>query len=472
MPLQPDPNLNRSGGSAGSSGDFDGAVEAWGLVIKADAKVDQMTETVNGLLGQLWQRSRQMMRIRQLAEHMSLAERPKDLGRQILDALYGELGCTRGVLWRLGEQGFEGTAALRMDELNLDNHLLPAPNPFPDLPILPFQSQWLDMKVLPASIRDLRQDPREELFYLPFEHQLFLSGLAVLVLPRGRIFSESEQEFMSVVQRTSALALHNSWLYRDLTLREEKLEALALHLHEQKEELAKSHSTLRDVESTRLAFISFAGEVVRSQLLSQLSYLRLLEDGACEEEERGAFLHGSTMMGSQMLEVLNDLVEWLRMAGGAPSGEPYSISLSPLLDELKAVLETFPAKPGVTVEWPYAEGVPEVIADPERLKQVLLNLLLRAQAGQEVGTIPFWIEREPLSLNLSLKLHMIGLDAAIGRAALSPRSFDPDTFFREGQVGAGLGLVMGLRLMKSMGGELRVDPTEGGSIISVDLPMA
>ena len=469
MPLQPEPEQGRDR----SSGDFGSAVEAWRMVLQADTKLEQMTETVNGLMGQLWQRSRQMMRIRTLADYLSISGRPKDLGDHLLGALYGELGCTHGAIWRLTATGFEAAASLRLDDANLDNQVLPAPNPFPDSAILPFHAQWLDLGTLPKAIRALRVDPRTELYYLPFEYQINLSGFAVLALPKNRAFSESEQEFLSVIQRMTALVLDNTWLYRNLVDREEKLEALALNLHSQKEELARAHRALRDVEATRLAFISFAGEALRNQLTSQLGYLRLLMDGAGEEDERAAFLKGSGTLGSQMLEVLNDLVEWTKLAGGTPMEEPHALDLGPVIDELKMVFGTFPAKKNILIDWPFTEGVPEIVTDPERLKQVLLNLLLRAQNDLDQGFIPFWIERAPLTLNLSLRLRMAKLDPALARAALAPHGFDGGSNFTQGQVGAGLGLVMGQRLMKAVGGNLRVDPSdEGGSIISVDVPMA
>ena len=470
---QPMPLQEPKQGPDHLSGDFDSAVEAWRMVLQADTKLDQMTVTVNGLMGQLWQRSRQMMRIRALAEHLSISGRPKDLGDHLLGALYGELGCSHGVIWRMAAAGFEAVASLRLEELHPDNRMLPAPNPFPESAILPFQAQWLDLEVLPKAFGTLRTDPRTELYYLPFEYQLNLSGFAVLALPKGRIFSESEQEFLSVIQRMTALVLDNTWLYRNLTDREQKLETLALHLHAQKEDLAQAHRALHDVEATRLAFISFAGEALRNQLTSQLGYLRLLMDGAGEEDERAAFLKGSNTLGSQMLEVLNDLVEWTKLAGGIPMEEPHALALGPVIDELKMVIGTFPAKKSVLIDWPFTEGVPEIVTDPERLKQVLLNLLLRAQNDLDQGFIPFWIERAPLSLDLSLRLRMAKLDPALARAALASHGFDGGSNFEQGQVGAGLGLVMGQRLMKAVGGNLRVDPSEeGGSIISVDVPMA
>ncbi len=469
MPLQPAPEQGRDH----LTGDFGSAVEAWRMVLQADTKLDQMTETVNGLMGQLWQRSRQMMRIRNLAEHLSISGRPKDLGEHLLGAIYGELGCVHGVLWRLGAMGFEAVASLRLDDINLDNHTLPAPNPFPALAMLAFQAQWLDMGILPAAIQALRVDPRTELYYLPFEFNLNLSGFVLIALPRGRAFSESEQEFLSVIQRMTALVLDNTWLYRSLKDREEKLETLALHLHAQKKELTQAHQTLRDVEATRLAFISFAGEALRNQLTSQLGYLRLLMDGAGEEDERAAFLKGSSLLGSQMLGVLNDLVEWTKLAGGAPMEEPHALALGPVIDELKCVFGTFPAKKHVLIDWPFTEGVPEIVTDPERLKQVLLNLLLRAQNDLDQGFIPFWIERTPMSLDLSLRLGMAKLDPALARAALAPHAFDGESNFAQGQVGAGLGLVMCHRMMKAVGGNLRIDSSDdGGSIISVEVPMA
>ena len=469
MPLQLPPEKGRDR----SAGDFNSMVEAWRMVLQSDTKLEQMTETVNSLMRQLWQRSRQNMRIRALAEHLSISGRPKDLGDHLLGALYGELGCTQGMIWRLAAKGFEAVSSMNEDDITLDNHKLPAPNPFPDSGFLPFQTQWLDQRMLPLAIRALRVDARTELYYIPFEYHLNLSGFAVLALPRRRAFSESEQEFLGVVQQVTALVLDNTWLYRNLVDREEKLEALALHLHSQKEDLAQAHQTLRDVEATRLAFISFAGEALRNQLGSQLGYLRLLVDGAGEEDERAVFLKSSCTLGTQMLEVLNDLVEWTKLAGGAPMEEPQAAALGPLIDDLKMVFGTFPPKKNVLIDWPATDDVPEIMTDPERLKQVLLNLLLRAQNDLDQGFIAFWVERAPMSLDLSLRLRMAKLDPALARAALAPLAFNSDANFAQGTVGAGLGLVMGQRLMKAVGGNLRVDPSdEGGSIISVDVPLA
>ena len=72
----------------------------------------------------------------------------------------------------------------------------------------------------------------------------------------------------------TALVLDNTWLYRKLVNREEKLETLALHLHSQKEELAQADKS----EPTPVEIVSYKPTQVRLRTeLSQPGVLCLTD---------------------------------------------------------------------------------------------------------------------------------------------------------------------------------------------------
>jgi signal transduction histidine kinase len=126
---------------------------------------------------------------------------------------------------------------------------------------------------------------------------------------------------------------------------------------------------------------------------------------------------------------------------------------------------------GVTVHLERKGPLPECKIDPERLKEVLVNIVENAcEAMRGGGTITIR-EKE-------------GVDGDSGRAAvilledsgpgipesIQSRIFEP--FFTTKEEGSGLGLSIAVRIMEEHGGRLRVTSSEGeGTAFSVILPV-
>lgn len=115
-----------------------------------------------------------------------------------------------------------------------------------------------------------------------------------------------------------------------------------------------------------------------------------------------------------------------------------------------------------------------VEADPELLKQALLNVLLNSlQAVSAGGTVRAWIKRElveegdgPLGVWVDINVED---DGAGIPAEVLPRVFDP--FFTTRGEGSGLGLSIVHNIMKSHGGSVRIqsEPSRG-TLVRLRLP--
>jgi signal transduction histidine kinase len=115
----------------------------------------------------------------------------------------------------------------------------------------------------------------------------------------------------------------------------------------------------------------------------------------------------------------------------------------------------------------FAPDVPWVMADPEQLQQVFLNLLLNAvQAMPEAGVVTITATGHPESRQVQITVADTG--SGIPQEHLS-RIFDP--FFTTKEGGTGLGLSVSARLVRAQGGHISVTSREGkGSVFTVFLP--
>lgn len=136
---------------------------------------------------------------------------------------------------------------------------------------------------------------------------------------------------------------------------------------------------------------------------------------------------------------------------------------------------------GGEVERDYAETLPALHADGERLECVLTNLMVNAMEAMENA------KSEPRSLRLGVCVERgEDLDAGVERApelvftvadcgpgipeALRERIFYP--FFTTKQGGSGVGLAQAQKIVAGHGGRLELASGEGGAVFRVRLPLA
>ncbi len=145
------------------------------------------------------------------------------------------------------------------------------------------------------------------------------------------------------------------------------------------------------------------------------------------------------------------------------------ISTSHLIDMNLQLLRHRFKSYGVTVDRKRSEALPEVLADPDQLKEVFMNLLINAcEAMGEGGTIT--IEEEDVRSTLGpvavvrIKDDGPGIPAGLQEKVLEP-------FFSTKEEGTGLGLSIAVRIVEQHGGHLSLLSEEGqGTTFSITLP--
>ena len=471
-PIQP-PEPDPLDGGPGPAADLEPLLEAWSEALKADLRASQLAGLVDTLRQRLDHRTAQMTLVGQVARLLSSSLRTEQLAPLLLETLQSALGARAGVVWTLGQEGFVARSGLGLHRRQLEALRLPAPQPFAGYPILLYQAQWVEPRVLPPVVRgllDLNLRPGEGCYFFPFEQQMLLVGFALLALPEGRETQAADPETMETLQRLFAVTIQNLWLVQDLEFQREVLRRQAADLEAQSRALSQQNLALREGETVRTEFLSYAAQVLRHQLAGVLTPLSRLREIARGREDAADVLEG-LLAGKHMAELLTDLIELAKPSTGA-GVDHGPVETGPLLAEVRGLLEAFPRRGGGPIDWPEGVELPDVMADRERFKQVLLSLCAASLRHSPDGSLNLWVEREPLSL--VFRLRAPALDLRPVAALLGGRGPGPAAPSAPGQAGTGLGLVISRQLVTGMGGHLRLDadPEGRGGVVAVELPLA
>jgi two-component system NtrC family sensor kinase len=161
------------------------------------------------------------------------------------------------------------------------------------------------------------------------------------------------------------------------------------------------------------------------------------------------------------------IVRDVREFSHAGSGERCVADLSDLIQQSARVarLQT-PRGVDVTIA---CAGLPAIECEPQRLKQLFLNLLVNAgQAVGEAGQIN--VSGRPLEGGVELAIHDDGCGIARGHL---DRIFDPFFTTKPVGVGTGLGLAIAFRIVEEHGGRISVHSDPGvGTEFRIWLPGA
>jgi len=182
-----------------------------------------------------------------------------------------------------------------------------------------------------------------------------------------------------------------------------------------------------------------------------------------DEESRAALRHKAEIVGDEIGRLSRLLTEFLELA--RPRGPVRQlVHLSKLVEEVLD-LEQGPASArGVLVERDLGSDC-VLLGDPEKLKQVVLNLVMNGlEAMKEGGALGVRVGYEGDQARLEVE----DTGAGIERSALA-QVFDP--FFTTKEGGTGLGLSIVRKIVEQHQGEVRIESERGkGTRATVLLP--
>ena len=173
-----------------------------------------------------------------------------------------------------------------------------------------------------------------------------------------------------------------------------------------------------------------------------------------------------TSAADSLLSILNDILDLSKIEAGRMELSPVNASIAQLLGEVTHFLQTDADQKGLKLTCTVSPEIPDqLLADPVRLRQVLLNLLGNAIKFTEAGSVTVEADidsEEQDALHLRFAVRDTGPGIPKDKLQLIFRPFcqaDESTTRKFG--GTGLGLTISSRLVEMMGGRIWVESEVG-----------
>src|SRR5712671_5057211 len=224
------------------------------------------------------------------------------------------------------------------------------------------------------------------------------------------------------------------------------------------------------IQSERLAAMGqmiggFAHEL-NNPLTSILGMAELLQEGGVSEGARKQI----TILHQQARRAA-EIVQNLQYFARPPAPGRSQVNLNELVQRT-VQMQAYPLrKSNITVDFLQEPSIPAVVADPNQLMQVFLNLLLNAEQAiresREKGTIRVRIGRNPASVWIVFQ------DDGPGIAPENlTHIFDPFFTTRRPGRGTGLGLSICKTVLREHGGNIEAASAPGGgAVFTITLPV-
>ncbi len=183
-------------------------------------------------------------------------------------------------------------------------------------------------------------------------------------------------------------------------------------------------------------------------------------------------LHRIAAAGQHLLRLINDVLDIAKIEAGKMELSLEAVALPPMFEEVAKTIRPLSEQNGNRLTISCDSNISPVMADPTRLRQILLNLLSNAVKFTENGDI------ELSALDEKGKMLIAVADNGIG---MTPQEVDnvfiefiqADSSSTRKHGGTGLGLAISQRFCRIMGGEITVDSVVGeGTTFRVFLPVA
>jgi len=173
-----------------------------------------------------------------------------------------------------------------------------------------------------------------------------------------------------------------------------------------------------------------------------------------------------------LLALINGILDVSKIQAGKLSVEAEPTNVVAALESCLLIVETKAAEKNIEVVSHIAPRLPDVLADPLRLKQILINLLSNAvKFTPEKGRIR--VDVNPKGANfagISVTDTGMGMSASEIDTAMSPFG-QVDAGFNKRHEGTGLGLPIAYALARLHGGDLQIESQKGvGTKVTVILP--
>lgn len=255
-----------------------------------------------------------------------------------------------------------------------------------------------------------------------------------------------------------------------------RLEEKSQELEAATAELKAANERLKELDKLKDDFMATVSHEIRTPLTSIRSFSEILRDNPdLDAAQRQEFVAIVVQESERLSRLINDILDLAKMEAGTTDWQIGEHWPAPIIEQAVAATSGLLARsPHIRLEVDLARDLPLIRVDPDRLIQVVVNLVSNAvkfcdKADGRVG-IRAWAEAGQLRVDVA--------DNGIG---IAPENLERifERFQQAGNTltdkpqGTGLGLPISRQILQRFGGEIWVRSEPGrGATFSFRIPLA
>jgi signal transduction histidine kinase/CheY-like chemotaxis protein/HPt (histidine-containing phosphotransfer) domain-containing protein len=254
-------------------------------------------------------------------------------------------------------------------------------------------------------------------------------------------------------------------LAHDLELEKERVERMSRQLLEVNRELDVKRQEADRATRAKSEFLATMSHEIRTPLNAVIGMAEVLSATTLTTEQKKC-VDVLQRNGVGLLNLINDILDLSKVESGRVELEAAPLDLRDVIARALEVVEARATAKGLFLGQSIAPGVPVfLLGDPNRLRQVIVNLLGNGVKFTEQGGLDVRVEFDPEDSRpgcLRLAVSDTGIGIPTGQVERIFESFtqaDSSTARKYG--GTGLGLTISRQLVELMGGRIWVESAVG-----------